>query len=149
MRRHPSRAISALLNLASVVLVLPGCVLALHFLAVHYLARHTAGDWLRALWDALDWLPAPEQLPFVVVAALLAAGAAVAATIWLPPLLPCLVLATGIASLAYIVWAVGVADIGMDPVIWLGMLGIGLSLWQVYRVRLAQQRIAATYPPRA
>ena len=91
MRRRQSRATSTLLNLAGIALVLPGCGLALYFVAVDHLARHTLGEWADSLWAALDWLPSPELMPFGIIAVLLAAGVLLCAMVWLPWLTPCLV----------------------------------------------------------
>jgi hypothetical protein len=135
MRRRQSRATSTLLNLAGIALVLPGCGLALYFVAVDHLARHTLGEWADSLWAALDWLPSPELMPFGIIAVLLAAGVLLCAMVWLPWLTPCLVLSTGVASVAYILWAVGLADIATNPLLWLSLMGIGLGVWQLARLR--------------
>ena len=121
------------LALASVALVLPSIMLALDFLAVDYLARHTPGEWLGSLWTALMALPSPEQLPVWSLGALAVMIAAVCAMVWLPWLLPCLVLFTGIASVAYIAWTVGLGDIGTDPVLWLSLAGTSLGAWNLIR----------------
>jgi hypothetical protein len=66
---------------------------------------------------------------------LLAAGVLLCAMVWLPWLTPCLVLSTGVASVAYILWAVGLADIATNPLLWLSLMGIGLGVWQLARLR--------------
>jgi hypothetical protein len=133
MRRHASRVRWVLLNIASVALVLPSCALALDFLAVNYLARHTLDEWLCSLWTGLGSLPSTEVVPLWSIGGLAAVIAVLCAVVWLPGVLPCLVLSAGIGSVGYIAWTVGLADIGTDPVIWLSLAGMVIAAWNIIR----------------
>ena len=124
---------SLLINLASVALVLPGCALALYFHAVKYLTEHTVGEWLDALAVALDRLPPADHLALWSIGGGVALLAMLYAMIRVPWLLPSLVLCSGIASAAYIGWLSGPAV--TNPILWLSLIGIGLSLLQLSRCR--------------
>lgn len=124
---------STLINLASIALVLPGCALALYFHAVKFLAEHTIGEWLHALWAALERLPPADHVPLWSLSGGVALLALLYVIIRVPWLLPGLVLCSGIASAAYIGWLSGPAV--TNPILWLSLIGIGLSLWQLRRCR--------------
>jgi hypothetical protein len=127
--------ISTLLNLAGVLLVLPGCLLALGFLAVQFVAERRPVELFDALRVLLDWLPPPERIPLWFIAAVVAGLAVAAAMLKVPWLLPLLVLLFGVASATYTHWVAGHADVGTDPILWLNLLGIGASAWQLDRYR--------------
>ena len=127
--------LSTLLNLAGVLLVLPGCLLALGFIAVQFVAERRPVELFDAFRVLLDWLPPPEQIWLWFIAVVAAVLAIAAAMLKVPWLLPLLVLLLGVGSATYTVWVAGHADVGTDPILWLSLLGIGISAWQLDRCR--------------
>jgi hypothetical protein len=125
---------SALLNLAGAILVLPAAGLALFFLGVSILAEQkTLGGLLKAFWELLGRLPHPDYLPFIALGLLLAIALAVAALVRFPVLVPVVIVAIGVGSLAYIGAVVGAAELFTNPLAWGGVVGVGLAAWQLQR----------------
>jgi hypothetical protein len=125
---------SAILNLVGAILVLPSAGIALFFLAVGVLTEQkTLGGLLKAFWELLGRLPHPDYLPFIALGLLLAIALAVAALIRFPVLVPVMIVAIGVGSLAYIGAVVGAAELFTNPLAWGSVVGVGLAAWQLQR----------------
>lgn len=125
---------SALLNLVGLVLILPNLALALFFLAVGAVAEQkTLGGIAAAFWSLLGRLPAPEYLPFILLALVAAVALLVVALVRVPLLLPLIVVAVGVASLIGIGQMIGWRELAGNPVNWLGVAGVSIAAWQLWR----------------
>ena len=125
---------SVFLNLVGAVLVLPNAGLALFFLAVGALAEQkTLGGLAKAFWEFLGRLSDPAYLPFIALGILVAIALVVAALIRFPVLVPVLIVAIGVSSLAYVGAFAGTAALLANPLAWGGVVGVGLAAWQLQR----------------
>ncbi len=125
--------ISVILNMSSVALVLLGCLLAMFFGSVSYVAEHRLSGFLRDSWALPGWLPQPSVLPLLVVATVGFAIVAVVGMVRIRWMLPALVIAAAGGSIAVTVDAAAVDAPFPGVILALSALGAALAAMQLLR----------------
>jgi hypothetical protein len=129
---------AVLVNLAGVALILPSLGLALFFLAVSLVAEQkTLGALLAAVWALLGKIPHPDYLPFMALAVLAAIVLVIVALVRFPFLLPLLIVVVGAASLMCVGHLTSFRELAVNPLGWMGAVGVVLGGWQFWRATFA------------